>query len=418
MKVLFAPEPHGGGTAYAESFLSIVHRTCAIYRVSLGAMFRLLLALDPKPTCAKGIQSPGAFLAYSSTTATLATQFSRLAGSTVYANHTLLKLRDVLARTCCGVISSRVRWCPDCLNPQSGPGYGLLAHHMEMLDACPLHRRVLRTRCVVCRKLLTISHASPLCTDCPHCQASLASADPRERTAPALDSRAQHVLDVVAYATDPELSPPPATWSEEVQAGLQYLIDLGECSYDRSELRTMQRGLRVDNKRLTLVSLLKLAEMQMLDPRALFTAPKQAFSARLPGMGPIPRRAQYRWHHPIDLWFALRRTALELIDLPPDERLPSLQAICNLAGTSHSGFWQHFPQVSADYNAERKARLRGRGPAPVACLFAQRYPLSPVPVLRGPELPGDALEAACDVIDRNLSRWLRCTRAPLVRLTS
>jgi hypothetical protein len=42
----------------------------------------------------------------------------------------------------------------------------------------------------------------------------------------------------------------------------------------------MQRRVRANDTRFTFASLLKLAEMQMLEPRELLLTPRQAFSAR------------------------------------------------------------------------------------------------------------------------------------------
>lgn len=412
MKILFAPEPYEGGTPYAESFLSVLHRTCAIYRVPFHAMVRLLLALSPITQSIKSIQSQTPFLTYSEMTESLTTQFGRLAGSMVYRNHTLLKLRGVLARNGTGAIESDHRWCPDCLHPKSGTGYGMLAHCMSMLEVCPLHHRWLRRHCTRCGRKPTLSKASPFNTDCQYCQAPLWHAGRQEQMATSrLDERASRILEVVAYATDPELSPPAQTWSDEVYEGLGFLAsNAASGSYEGKELRDIQRRLRVQEDRFTLGTLLRLSAMQMISPKELFIAPMQAFSARLPNMYAEKPEFKSRKSKLVDLWFALRRTANELLELPSSDVIPALNRLCELVGTTSSSFWQHYPKISTTYTAERIKRLNGRSHTPYARLFAVLYPVLTYSesrrTRRADLAPPDALDGACRVIEKNLAKWI------------
>ena len=380
-------------------------------------MVRLLLALAPQGPSQKSIATQIPFLAYSETTLTLVTQFGRLTETTGYGNHTFLKLRHVLAKTCNCVIEEHYQWCPECIHPQSGIGYGLLAHALAGLYTCPLHRRRLRSRCVSCGRRLRASHASPLRTECPYCQSPLWLSVCGEQIAGPPDRCEQQLLDALAYVSDPDLPPPASNWGEELQAGLEFLSRGPACgSYERKELQELRRRLRKQQDRLTLPTLMRLADIQMLEIRTLLMTPKEAFSARLPQMGAVRREAKFRQSKPLDLWFALRRTAVELIELPPVELLPGWGSICELAGVTDSGFWQRFPSVCADYQISRRVRLSGRHSSPVARLFASLYPkensFSRKPTARGRDVSPWALNAACQVIEKNLAPWMVRKRVP------
>lgn len=110
------------------------------------------------------------------------------------------------------------------------------------------------------------------------------------------------------------------------------------------------------------------------------------------------------------MWFALRRTALELCELEEGEILPAWCAVCALVDVSASGFWQHFPDVVAVYNAERIKRLRGKAHRSYTRRFAQIYSLkqiNPTQLINKPLAPESVFDGAREVIEKHLTTWMQ-----------
>ena len=97
---------------------------------------------------------------------------------------TFLALGEVVDPRGHGVLSSHVKWCPECWSEDKEvgvEGYLRLAWQSALVKVCPTHLAPLEERCPKCRRLQPSSIGLPIRRACNHCNAPLDGSRTRGR---------------------------------------------------------------------------------------------------------------------------------------------------------------------------------------------------------------------------------------------
>jgi hypothetical protein len=122
--------------------------------------------------------------------------------------------------------------------------------------------------------------------------------------------------------------------------------------------------MRVEYGYPQLGTVMRLAALQAVNVVDLIRAPEECCNPRLLNIGPIRSRRVRRHQQPAEHWAALKALVEELLKTDSSSMLPSKSSMCRHTGLLVSGFWQHFPELSVRYEAERKKRcdaIRSQG---------------------------------------------------------
>lgn len=361
MSVLVPVPAFGRGTTEVESFLSVLHRTAEVYRVRFARLGELLSGMhSPATFNLNGLPTHCPFIGYSSMTAAYVQSLQRLTDTSGYEHHTFLKLTPVLARNCSGVFTREHRWCPECLNPSRGIEYGLLAHQMLFIRRCPLHECELLDRCQECGSTRDYRTNGPTSRHCGRCGSRLwlqkaAKSLPRISYA---DWRERQALDLLCYLSDPQRPPPAADWCQQLKAGLDSLYHAPHHQYSRQEIHFLLPRMRATFCFPQLDTLMRLAAVQAVHVVDLILAPQQSCTPRLLDIGSIRNRPRQRNRIPATHWVALKAVIEALLLTDSSGMLPSKASICRHTALLPSGFWQHYPELSVQYENERMKRSK------------------------------------------------------------
>ena len=368
MAVLFTPQIQGVGTPNAESLLSLLHRTASIYNVPLSSVSRLIVRVSAGgPSPYKGYDSTRAIMSHTPTTARLLAGLQIVTGKTEAVCTTLMKLQSVLDMKGRDLLASNIRWCPDCLHPDTGTSYGLLAHQLVRVLHCPIHNAALNDRCLSCGCAQNVLHASPSCRHCRKCNAPLWN---QRRVPPNISRYAswceEQVLLLVAYLSDPDSAPPEENWRKLYLHGMTRLSESTRKQYTPKELRFVREQMKCLSKgmmpRPRLDSLLRAAAIQAVTIVDMVIAPIESCSPRLFNIGGANDPCVSRRDHSESEWLLLKDIVEKLMETDKCVLLPSKRSLFRGTGLTPSGFWQHFPDLSVNYEVERKRRtMHDRG---------------------------------------------------------
>ncbi|NYZ62006.1 TniQ family protein [Luteimonas deserti] len=353
MKAAFAVEGQGAGTLYVESFHSILARTARLRRVNLHYLIRFLGATEAGGPDPKGVKTIGQIQGGCETTLRLLRQFARLDGSERCYGHTFAKVSENLGFH--KLFPLRMRWCPACLDPDTGMGYFLLAHTLTDLVACPLHKCALRDRCPACGGQASTLLWSPDRSVCGKCGASLVQPCAGDHVSSDQLRADAQFYRLITYVTDSDQPAPPTDWRAQLNAGIQHLLAQHYDAYGPTETARM-RVLSRARARFGWKSVVQLAQMQAVDVVDLLTAPTQALSPRLPGMSIHLNVHSRRRRVDRDLAVYFERTVEALLASPPKVALPSLKLLAIIVGVSYSFFWEHHRKLCAVYAEARQLR--------------------------------------------------------------
>lgn len=361
MSAVAIPPPFGLGSALAESLHSIVQRSARLYGVSSGKMLGLLCAAGSGRGLPRDYTTAAEWVGRGELTRALARGLERLSDregfeklSFIGVSNAVGQSRDLFAR--------RRRLCPRCIAPETGSGYGMLAHQLIPVLHCPLHGCKLLDRCPQCTAYLGWTHDYLRAPKCPRCNIDLSQskADPLQ-----LDSysawRERQLGQLVAFATNEFVQPISSSWIKDFRAAIAVLSCAQEqyTPTERQVIRDLAKRFRsVPESTPSVHTLLLICTMQAVDLCDLLKAPKECCSPRLMNLGEVNVPSPSRPTHPPARWKAARSAMLTLIEVGPEIYLPPLGALAKQFGVTYTGLWRHYPSETQRYREERTKRIK------------------------------------------------------------
>lgn len=361
MSVLVVPTPIGLGTCEAESLLSLLQRTADCYQVSLRRVVRLVMnASEYRRIHHSTCSNLKGFLSQRSTVLRLTSGLALLSGKKDGESTALLRMTNAVAHGQ-GLIGEKIRHCPDCLDPGVEICYGMLAHQMRFVFHCPKHGSVLNECCLACGHQFSLSRSIIGSRVCTACNAQLWT---QRREEPALTPFQawceKQLLQFVIYATDVDEQQPDESWADMYARGLVRLSSAERGTYSYSEVvfirATAKRNAEYPDNRPTMSTLLRLASIQAVDLVSFIKAPLESCSPRLLNIGGAKDRGRGRHNHSQESWLKVKEVVERLLATNQDVLLSSKKSLLRSTGLTPAGFWQHFPELSVQYELERGRR--------------------------------------------------------------
>lgn len=354
MRLLAGVNPLASATCEAESFHSVLQRTALAHNVSFTRLIVFLNAVchqrvDARPRTTDLVASvlgPGV------RSQSLVDAYEELTGKTGLANHTLLPLAGVIATRAKGAYIGYQRWCPVCIDPDKGIGYGMLAHTLRGVNSCKAHGARLQWFCPNCLRhqtYMAMLFARPFCSSC---KAPLwKSADPTI-SRPAYESWAEDQLyDMVAYLTDADRPRPSTHWMQDAADTLRRLgaqIGQGLRGVDRPQAAILRRAPKHG---FQLPTLLWLAAYHSTSLVEVILRPNEALSAIIPHLEHVRRAPSQRRVFSETRWNLLQSAVSALLEAGAAVRLPALDTVSALIGGG--GIWVRQPALAKHYNQAR-----------------------------------------------------------------
>lgn len=169
------------------------------------------------------------------------------------------------------------------------------------------------------------------------------------------------MYQLIEYATDPNEDEPDENWSAKLGDGLVKLRDADHRLYSRSErtfvTEMVERAVAYRSYRPSLDSLLRVASIQAVGVVDLIRSPAERCSPRLFDVGRVTIGGHQRKTVHAGRWAEIKDVVEKALRSEEREWLPTKQALLRPYGLSPSGFWQHFPDLSAQYERERALRV-------------------------------------------------------------
>lgn len=358
---------HGVGTVYLESFVSLLHRIAQMYRVRTVSLVRLLAALETgRGYQPQNVDSQVRLLGHSDFAVRMVSALDTLEGRAQESRRavtgTLLPLRGVLSRNGVGLFSKESRWCPECLDPDRGTGYGLLAHELLRILHCPLHGAVLIESCTVCgtvRRPIPDSSSGRYCRVCGD-KLWLQSGRPTDQDDYARWAE-QQTLALVELVASPDRTIPAENWFREFSEGLAALNSSPRKEYsdkERKFFRYVAKQPRFANAEPLprWETLLRVAALQSISATDLIQYPKQSFTLRLLPSGELPFKPAGRVNTSSVRSLAFENLLRRLLETPEDNTLPSVNNLKTLERLALNNDFFRNSKVLDQYRKEQIRR--------------------------------------------------------------
>lgn len=358
---LAVPEPIGLGTAIAESVQSLMWRTASIYRVSMSGVLAMLAATTGhRAVRCTSYRAVRDIIGQGTLSRRLVDAMELLSGRQEVRCTTFAKLIPAIGHGR-GLVADALRICPKCMEPDSGVAHSMLAHQLLYVLRCPLHACPLIERCKCGRRIALLTN--PFETrKCGGCGSSYAEIRPPVVGGCAVSEwRHAQMLEVVAFATDPDADLPDSVWLHRYAAGLTGLVARHDAyaTQERNDLRALAKRMRQKpDSAPSMVSLLRVAAIQSVSVVELLRSPVQACSPRLLNVGDAGeerRKRQQRLHR---RWLEGKSRIESLLRSDVSSVLPSKKHVFKELGLAQPGFWQHFPDLAIRYEKERMRRAQ------------------------------------------------------------
>lgn len=360
MTILAPIKPVAAGTPHAESFHSLLQRTAAAHNVSFSRLLKFLHAMrgDGSTAGLKGLEVLAGLAGTGSVTRELVSTHEKLSGTADLAGHTLLPLSGVISPRANGAFAKTQRWCPICIHPDKGTGYGMFAHLFAAVTNCQTHDVRLEEFCAVCYRpqtSLAVLIARPECTTC---RAPLWKkvTGPRVRTH--YDAWAEHQLySLVAALSDAALPAPSTDWISETGDTLRRLSEEARGrmkGVDAAQARLLRRPPTYGFKLPTLLWLAATHSTTLLE---VVLRPNEVLSGVFPQLEPVRRCLSPKQMHSIIKRPLYRELLLALLKREHEVQLPSAATLAALLGTGVPSSGER--DLLRRYSAARASQFRG-----------------------------------------------------------
>lgn len=353
----------GLNTDAVESIHSLLHRTAYAYRVSVQRLQVLVSAEKHDARIyQRSFKVPGDVLGLNVAAARLIEGSEILSGRKDMRSTSLNRLGSVLGHGS-GLVARRFRFCPDCIDPIRGLGYGMLAHQLLYVGHCPVHGTALIERCLSCAAQISIAH--DFCREpvCKHCGDRLwtqrLTPPPRPKS---FYWREAQILALMQLAPDDSRTIISSSWPADFRSEVRFLSKSSQ-GYDlleRKMIREAAKRVVPHPLRSTVDELLRIAMIQACDVTDLILRPKESLSPRLPDIRRSAAFRVQRLRKQRSLWEDVRRMIVELMKTEEMLTLPSKRSLLKGSGLAVSGISQRFGPLAKEYDYERKRRLELR----------------------------------------------------------
>ena len=358
MNLLVVPDPVGTGTQVAESMLSVVKRTAALYRVTLSRLIRLATSVKTSELDSRYYDGLGCWLGGSELCRRLVTGLHKLSGKDL--GSVSFVSQSVLWTSAATLIAPSPRSCPVCADPAAGVNYEMLCHQMAHVKCCPLHDCMLNERCLACGKRFRPQQWLAKGARCGSCEAPLWDQLRVKERRDAYDLWCEkQALDFAAATTSSEFELDESNWMLGYHAGVQALARSTMEDYQLQERIFVRENLR-QHEKVRFKTLLKIASMQACTLMDLIERPAEMLSPRLPRIGQVLAPRVRRTHFPGELLAQMKAYLEALIASDVSVSLPSKRAVCRKFNLDCGILWRAYPELSFAYSAARRKHSEGR----------------------------------------------------------
>lgn len=357
MNVIVPLKPFCPGSENAESFHSLLLRTATAHGVKIGKLLDLIGAIrSSEVQCAprgKGIAA--SLLGTGKVVQQMVAAYEALGGSPSAIRHTFYELFPVLSHRAIGLLEKRQRWCPACLDPDRGTGYGLLAHSLCGVANCRIHGCRLESHCLSCGQgtyHATNFIAEPKCTSCGAMLWNIKRDPvPQDRYAAWIEAQMYSIVEYVSDIDKPQIE---VSWMSQAGWVLKQLIAEAKGKTDafgRSHI-WMLRNLGPQGLRIS--TILWLAASHSTSAVDVMLRPREVLTGVFPNLPAIPRRVSHRCRGRANHWPKTRSLLLSLMEACNACYLPSIATLSALTGVNESYVWCKDGDLFRYYNSKRK----------------------------------------------------------------
>jgi hypothetical protein len=236
----------------------------------------------------------------------------------------------------------------------------MLAHQLEHVRQCPVHEVPLLERCGKCNAPFS-NRYTPRQRMCCQCGAKLWQQSGAAYELSVFASWCQtQILNLVAFATDPD-SDLEETWSDSYVHSVVRLSEGADNGYTREErrfIRNIAEHHAINSTYPSIGTLLRIASIQATSLVEYLKAPVELGSPRLFNIGGVKDPGKARRNKPSNLWKEAHEALKTLLLTEETVLLPSKRELLSQVGVSASGLWQHDPELSVQYDRERRRRAQ------------------------------------------------------------
>lgn len=417
MNVIVQLSPIGGGSENAESFHSLLLRTSSAHSVKMSKLLELIGGIRNSEAhyVARGKSLAASLLGTGKVVSQTVAAFEMLGGSPSSICHTLYDLFPVLSHRAIGLLEIKQRWCPECLHPDTGTGYGLLAHSLRGVQNCRLHGYRLESHCLSCYQ--ATYYGVNLVAE-PKCRSCGSRLWVRKRAPVSNDHFSSWVeaqmYSVVEYVSSIEKPQIDFCWMRQAEGVLKQLVvdSIGKTVGSGSRhIRLLRNNAQHG---LTMATILWLAASHSTSVIDVMLRPNEALTGVFPGLPEIPRKVSHRCRRRANHWPKTRTLLLGLMELDDEFYLPSMATLCAVTGVNEAYVWNKDAELSRSYNRKRKLQNHRNKTAcdreyvvRVAPLLfvvdANRYALQEVSARKPVQLPSLTLRAIEATVEITLS---------------
>lgn len=374
MRLLAGAIAKEAGTLAAESFHSVLQRTAQSHNVSFTRYMTFMNAIcrmegDARP---KSQDLIATVVGVGQRPRSLVDAYEELTGLRGYANHTLLPLAGVISPRANGALSKYQRWCPECIHPSKGVGYGMFAHVFNDVTHCRLHDAKLQRHCPECyrhQSYMASLFANPVCG---FCKSVLWGRIGKQSQRSKYEMWAEDQLyGLAAYLTDLDRPRPNATWMRDAadtihQLGMDAWGRLKGA--DSFQARLMRKSPKHGFQMPTLLWLAAHHSTTLVE---VILRPNEVLTGVFPNLRPIRRKASVRHAATTAKWPLFRDVVRALLASGEGVRLPSSETLSALIGVGNI-LWAKDRELALRYNEERASYANG--PLAAACdrAFSER----------------------------------------------
>lgn len=363
MRLIAKLEANGAGTPFAESFHSLLQRTAATHNVKFSRFLTFLQAMRPRARD-NGLKREDVVAVLTGTSPgarEVVSTYRELSGACDITGHTLLPLAGVISPRANAAFSRAQRWCPLCLHPDNGTGYGMLAHLLKQVDYCLLHGVRLQHYCPGCFKRQTYMAMLAIKPECVSCGTPLWAKDaptPKVERSRYQSWAEEQLYQLVSYLSDPERPRPSADWMAEAGATLKSLGHeaIGRVKgADAAQAKLLRRPPKYGYQVPTLLWLAANHSTSLVE---VVLRPNEVLTGVFPQLEPVRRSSVKKHMWIVEKWPQCRALVSALLNAECAAKLPSLATLSALMGVSDT-LWYRDRALSLRYNAARARQVRG-----------------------------------------------------------
>jgi hypothetical protein len=363
MNIIAQLNPYGAGTAYAESFHSLLQRTAFTHNVRMRRILRFVSAMRrTEVQCAPlGAGMAASLLGTGQVVRQMVDAFEELGGAPNVIKHTFYELSPVLSHRAIGLLATGQRWCPACIHPDSGIGYSPLAHSLKSVVNCRIHECRLESRCPSCSRAM--SYTNCLFSE-PRCRSCGAKLWINRRDPLQLGSYTEWVesqmYSLVAHVSNVNRPHIDSNWMDRAGQVLGQLVVDAKGRIGSSASKHVQRLRRSPRSGLRLSTVIWLAASHSTTVIDVLLRPNEVLTGVFPNLPEVHRHVPRRQAVKPEWWSKFRLIVRALLESKETCYLPGMATLSAITGANESYFWSQDRELYREYSRNRRLQKFGQ----------------------------------------------------------